>query len=84
MSNNKKADEAFKEDRLRFFLVADKYETISYLKESLSEEQKAELKKAQQEWRDMTELEDYPDIDFPLYTPSFLSVKFFSSHKKGE
>ena len=32
----------------------------------------------------MTDLPDYPDIDFPLYIPSFVKVKTFSTHKKGE
>lgn len=84
MFDKERADLAFKEDRERFFKEADKYETIPYLQESLSEEEKKELKDAQKAWRDMTDLPDYPDIDFPLYIPSFLKVKTFSTHTKGE
>ena len=45
---------------------------------------KKELKDTQKAWRDMTDLPDYPDINFPLYIPSFLKVKTFSTHTKGE
>lgn len=84
MFNKEIADTAFKQDRERFFKEADKYEMISYLKESLSDEQKTELAEAQTAWRNMTDLPDYPDIDFPLAIPSFMQVKTFSTHKKGE
>lgn len=84
MFDKERADLAFKEDRERFFKEADKYEMIQYLQESLSEEEKKELKDAQKAWRDMTDLPDYPDINFPLYIPSFLKVKTFSTHTKGE
>ena len=40
MFDKKIADIAFKQDRERFFKEADKYEMISYLRESLSDEQK--------------------------------------------
>lgn len=84
MFNKEIADTAFKQDRERFFKEADKYEMIYYLKESLSEEQKTELAEAQTAWRNMTDLPDYPDIDFPLPVPSFMQVKTVSTHKKGE
>ena len=45
---------------------------------------KKELKDAQKAWRDMTDLPDYPDINFPLYIPSFLKVKTFSTHTKSK
>lgn len=32
----------------------------------------------------MTDLPDYPDIDFPLAIPYFMKVKTFFTHKKGE
>ena len=47
MFDKERADLAFKEDRERFFKEADKYEMIQYLQESLSEEEKKELKDAQ-------------------------------------
>ena len=84
MFNKEIADLAFKQDRERFFKEADKYEMISYLSESLSDEQKKELEQAKTDWRNMTDLPDYPDIDFPLAIPSFMKVKTFSTHKKGE
>ena len=84
MFDKKIADIAFKQDRERFFKEADKYEMISYLRESLSDEQKKELEKAKTDWRNMTDLPDYPDIDFPLAIPSFVKAKTFSTHKKGE
>ena len=84
MFDKKIADIAFKQDRERFFKEADKYELISCLHESLSDEQKKELEKAKTDWRNMTDLPDYPDIDFPLAIPSFMKVKTFSTHKKGE
>ena len=84
MFDKKIADIAFKQDRERFFKEADKYEMISYLCEGLSDEQKKELEQAKTDWRNMTDLPDYPDIDFPLTIPSFMKVKTFSTHKKGE
>lgn len=84
MFDKKIADIAFKQDRERFFKEADKYEMISYLRESLSVEQKKELEQAKTDWRNMTDLPDYPDIDFPLAIPSFMKVKTFSTHKKDE
>ena len=84
MFNKEIADIAFKQDRERFFKEADKYETISYFSDRLTEEEKSELANAKRDWRNMTELPDYPDIDFPLAIPSFMKVKTFSTHKKGE
>ena len=84
MFDKKIADIAFKQDRERFFKESDKYEMISYLRESLSDEQKKELEQTKTDWRNMTDLPDYADIDFPLAIPSFMKVKTFSTHKKGE
>ena len=84
MFDKETADIAFKQDRERFFKEADKYEMVSYLFESLSDEQKKELEQAKTAWRNMTDLPDYPDIDFPLAIPSFMKVRTFSTHKKGE
>ena len=78
------ADIAFKQDRERFFREADKFEMVSYLSDRLTEKEKSEQKKKKRDWRNMTELKGYPDIDFPLYIPSFVKVKTFSTHKKGE
>lgn len=83
MFNTVKADIAFKEDRERFFKEADKYNN-DYLKNQLTTAQQKALENAKEEWRNMTDLENYPDIDFPLSVPDFMKVKLFSSHKKGE
>ena len=84
MFNKEIADIAFKQDRERFFKEADKYETISYLSDRLTEKEKSELAKAKRDWRNMTDVPDYPDMDLPLDIPSFMKVKTFSTHKKGE
>lgn len=84
MFDKAKADIAFKQDRERFFREADKYESVSYLANSLSAKEKKELEEAKEIWRDMTDAENYPDIDFPLFIPSFLKVKTFSTHKSGQ
>lgn len=84
MFDKKLADIAFKQDRERFFKVADEYESISYLNASLADDELKELEEARAAWRNMTDLTDYPDIDFPLHIPSFMKVKTFSTHKKGE
>lgn len=84
MFDKVKADIAFKQDRERFFREADKFEMVSYLSEKLTAKEKSELAKAKEDWRNMTVLKGYPDIDFPLYIPSFVKVKTFSTHKKGE
>ena len=84
MFDKNTADIAFKQDRERFFREADKFEMVSYLSDRLTEKEKSELAKAKRDWRNMTELKGYPDIDFPLYIPSFVKVKTFSTHKKGD
>ena len=84
MFNKEMADIAFKQDRERFFKEADKYEMVPYLFESLSDEQKKELEQAKTDWRNMTDLPDYPDIDFPLAIPSFMKVRTITNQKKGE
>lgn len=83
MFDRKNADVAFRQDRERFFNAADKFDSVPFLAAKLSDEQKKELEKARKEWRDMTAMENYPDIDFPLYVPDFVEVKLFSSHKKN-
>ena len=83
MFNRKNADIAFRQDRERFFNAADNCEGVAFLAEQLTATQKKELEKAKKEWREMTELENYPDIDFPLAVPDFVKVKLFSSHKKN-
>lgn len=84
MFDKVKADIAFKQDRERFFRESDKFEMVSYLSEKLTAKEKAELEESKEAWRNMTELKDYPDIDFPLHIPSFVKVKTFTTHKKGE
>jgi hypothetical protein len=75
--------QASKEDRERFFKVADVYAITQ--NRGLSEIQIEELEKARDEWRDMTNMKGYPDIDFPLPIPKWMNNPYFaSSWKKGE
>ena len=83
MFDKKNADIAFRQDRERFFNEADKFESVPFLAAQLTATQKKELEKAKKEWREMTDLDGYPDIDFPLAVPDFVKVKLFSSHKKN-
>lgn len=70
---------ASKEDRERFFRVADAIHLQPKYAEHLTE-----LEKLKQMWRDMTDLPGYPDIDFPLVLPSwFPRVNFASCWKVG-
>lgn len=67
-------DKAAREDRERFFKVAD---AIHF--QPKYEEHLAELEVLKQEWRDMTKLEDYPKMAFPLPLPEwFPKVSFMS------
>lgn len=82
MAESKKADRAFRDDRERFFRECEKYTTVLY--DTLTAEEQKELKIAITCWHNMTEIEGYPDIDFPLQIPSFMKPVLFSQHKKGE
>jgi hypothetical protein len=74
--------QATKEDRSRFFNKADVYAITGNL--GLSTEQITDLVTLRQQWRDMTSLPEYPDIDWPLPLPEwFPNCEFASSWKKG-
>lgn len=70
---------AITQDRERFFKLADplifqpKYQP--YLEE---------LEAIKQQWRDITKLPGYPDIDFPLALPSWFPQWQFMTIVKGE
>lgn len=67
-------DEAAKEDRERFFAVADTLQFQPKWQDKLSE-----IEAVKQQWRDMTLLPNYPEITFPLALPDwFPPVKFAS------
>jgi hypothetical protein len=69
-----KMDKAAREDRERFFAVADTIHLQPKYSEHLEE-----LEAVKQEWRDMTKLEDYPQMPFPLPLPEwFPKVSFMS------
>lgn len=73
-------DEAAKEDRERFFAVADTVHLQPKYKDYVDS---GELEVVKQYWRDMTALPDYPNIDFPLQIPSwFPRVRLASGWKK--
>lgn len=68
-------DEAAKEDRERFFVVADTLHLQPKYADKL-----AEIEAIKQQWRDMTVLPDYPQIKWPMVLPEwFPRVKFASS-----
>lgn len=71
-------DEAAKEDRERFFKVADTLTFQPKYKDKIEA-----IEELKQQWRDMTSLEDYPNIDFPITLPEwFPTVHFASCWKK--
>lgn len=67
-------DEAAKEDRERFFAVAD---TLTF--QPKYKDRQAEIEEIKQQWRDMTAQPDYPHIQWPMALPDwFPTVKFAS------
>lgn len=74
----KRMDEAFKEDRERFFKVAD-----TLLMQPKYEEHKEEIEELKQIMRDIPQQEDYPNITWPIQLPYwFPKVPFASSWEK--
>lgn len=74
--------QATKEDRSRFFKKADVYFITN--NRGLTSEQIEELETVRNQWRDMTLLPDYPDIDWPLSVPEwFPNCGFASKWEKG-
>lgn len=73
-------DEAFKEDRERFFKVADTLAVQPKYKERLEE-----LEALKQEWRDIPQEEGYPNITHPRALPEWLpKIPFASSWGKDK
>lgn len=67
-------DLAAKEDRARFFAVADTIHLQPKYAEHLEE-----LETVKQQWRDMTAIENYPKMAFPFALPEwFPKVNFMS------
>ena len=74
----KKMDEAFKEDRERFFKVADTLNLQPKYKEHLEE-----LEELKQKMRDLPQQKGYPNITCPIQFPSwFPMIAFASSWEK--
>lgn len=67
-------DMAAKEDRARFFAVADTIHLQPKYAEHLEE-----LETVKQQWRDMTAIENYPKIAFPLQLPAWFPKVPFKS-----
>lgn len=67
-------DEAAKEDRERFFVVAD-----SMTFQPKYTDKRDELEAIKQQWRDMTALPDYPQIKWPMERPEWFPVVKFAS-----
>lgn len=74
---------AIKEDRERFFKKADVYVITN--NRGLTETQIAELEVLRGQFRDVTSLEGFPDIDWPIKLPEWFPNPYFaSSFKKGD
>jgi hypothetical protein len=67
-------DLAAKEDRERFFKVADTIHLQPKYAENLEE-----LETIKQQWRDMTGLENYPKMAFPFELPEWFPKVDFKS-----
>ena len=66
--------QASKEDRIRLFVVADTLPLQPKYQDKLTE-----IEAIKQQWRDMTTIENYPQIKWPLDLPIwFPKVKFAS------
>lgn len=70
-------DEAAKEDRERFFAVAD----ILHLQPKY-QDRLVEIETEKQKWRDMTALPNYPEMKFPLSVPDWFPIVRFASNWK--
>ncbi|MFI3175124.1 MAG: hypothetical protein R3Y53_08035 [Bacillota bacterium] len=66
---------AILQDRDRFFAVADTLHLQPKYAEHLEE-----LEVVKQQWRDITDLENYPHIDFPLALPDWFPDILFMSN----
>ena len=66
--------EASKEDRGRFFAVADTMHLQPKYKDNL-----VELESEKQKWRDMTSIANYPEIKWPLDIPDWFPTIHFAS-----
>lgn len=73
-------EEAFNEDRERFFKVADTLD-----KQPKYEEHLEELEQLKQKWRDAPDDKNFPNITHPIELPEwFPKVYFASNFKKDE
>lgn len=66
--------DAAKEDRERFFKVADTLVLQPKYKEKLEA-----IEELKQYWRDMTNLIDFPNVDFPFKLPEWFPSVHFAS-----
>ena len=66
--------QASKEDRERFFQVADTLHLQPKFQDKLTE-----IETIKQQWRDMTKLPNYPQIVFPLSLPEWFPTVRFAS-----
>lgn len=68
-------DEAAREDRERFFAVAD---AMTF--QPKYRERQGELEAVKQQWRDMTALPGYPCIVWPMALPEWFPTVHFASN----
>ena len=71
-------DEAFREDRERFFKVADALMYVPKFRD-----RQKEIEELKQVWRDIPQMEGYPNFTHPIALPEwFPKVHFASSWEK--
>lgn len=72
-------DTAAREDRERFFKVAD---AMAF--QPKYSDKTDEIESIKQVWRDMTDIEGYPFVDFPLALPDWFPKVYFASRWTAE
>ena len=74
----KRMDEAFREDRARFFKVTDGMKNQPKYADKIDD-----IERVCQEWRDKPATEDYPNFTHPMPIPDYFpKVPFFSNWEK--
>lgn len=67
-------DLAFREDRERFFKVADSMVFVPKYKGKINE-----IEIVKQQWRDIPQLQDYPNFTHPIELPDWFPKIYFAS-----
>lgn len=73
-------DKAFRQEREEFFRVADSLAFQPKYKDLLED-----IERIKQEWRDIPQMEDYPNFNYPPKIPEYFPrPRLFCSWKKNE